>query len=138
MRRRKVRQRLRDSHSCRACGVQEGHRGTFPHGHGLASDDVEEVRRVLESGEARPNDDVGPQSALAFTLANGQLKNKMAMVKLLLAYGADASALREADDEDDGEHSSKKGSRPISKLLEEADPATRCVLLVFLEWTRRC
>ncbi|KAH9900848.1 P-loop containing nucleoside triphosphate hydrolase protein [Cubamyces lactineus] len=91
----------------------------------LASDDVEEVRRVLESGEARPNDDVGPQSALAFTLANGQLKNKMAMVKLLLAYGADASALREADDEDDGERSSKKGSRPISKLLEEADPATR-------------
>ncbi|KAJ8480779.1 hypothetical protein ONZ51_g6434 [Trametes cubensis] len=91
----------------------------------LASDDVEEVRRVLESGEARPNDDVGPQSALAFTLANGQLKNKMAMVKLLLAYGADASALREAEDEDDGESSSKRGSRPISKLLEEADPATR-------------
>ncbi|KAI9070060.1 hypothetical protein FKP32DRAFT_21591, partial [Trametes sanguinea] len=61
----------------------------------LASDNLEEVRRVLESGEARPNDDVGPQSALAFTLANDKLKNKMAMVKLLLAYGADASALRD-------------------------------------------
>ncbi|KAI0374638.1 hypothetical protein BV20DRAFT_1048686 [Pilatotrama ljubarskyi] len=91
----------------------------------LASDDVEEVRRVLESGEARPNDDVGPQSALAFTLANNQLKNKMAMVKLLLAYGADASALRDAEEDEDAERSSQKGSRPMSKLLEDADPATR-------------
>ncbi|KAI0351507.1 hypothetical protein OH77DRAFT_1429569 [Trametes cingulata] len=91
----------------------------------LASDDVEEVRRVLESGEARPNDDVGPQSALAFTLASNQLKNKMAMVKLLLAYGADASALRDVEEDEDGEQSSKRGSRPMSKLLEDADPATR-------------
>ncbi|KAI0636447.1 P-loop containing nucleoside triphosphate hydrolase protein [Trametes polyzona] len=93
----------------------------------LASDDIAEVRRVLESGEAQVNDDVGPQSALAFTLANPQLKNKMAMVKLLLAYGADASALRDAeeDEEGGGERSSKRGSRPFSKLLEDADPATR-------------
>ncbi|KAI0647576.1 P-loop containing nucleoside triphosphate hydrolase protein [Trametes meyenii] len=91
----------------------------------LASDDVEEVRRVLESGEARPNDDIGPQSALAFTLASNQLKNKMAMVKLLLAYGADASALREPEAEEGQERSSKSGSRPVSKLLEDADPATR-------------
>ncbi|KAI8982900.1 P-loop containing nucleoside triphosphate hydrolase protein [Trametes punicea] len=91
----------------------------------LASDDVEEVRRVLESGEARPNDDVGPQSALAFTLANDQLKNKMAMVKLLLAYGADASALRNAEEDEGEDHSPTSGSRPVSKLLQSADPATR-------------
>ncbi|OJT10928.1 hypothetical protein TRAPUB_12549 [Trametes pubescens] len=91
----------------------------------LASDDLAEVRRVLESGEARPNDDVGPQSALAFTLANGQLKNKVAMVKLLLAYGADASALRDAEADEGDSRSGKRGSRPMSKLLEEADPATR-------------
>ncbi|KAH9848862.1 P-loop containing nucleoside triphosphate hydrolase protein [Lenzites betulinus] len=91
----------------------------------LASDDVDEVRRVLESGEARPNDDVGPQSALAFTLANGQLKNKIPMVKLLLAYGADASALRDPEEDEENGSSSKRGSQSLSKLLEGADPATR-------------
>lgn len=88
----------------------------------LASDSVEEVRRVLESGEARPNDDVGPQSALAFTLANDKLKNKMEMVKMLLAYGADTSVLQ-AEERD--ERSSRRGSGRLSKLLENVDPATR-------------
>ncbi|KAH9928488.1 P-loop containing nucleoside triphosphate hydrolase protein [Epithele typhae] len=92
----------------------------------LASDDVDAVRRVLESGEARPNDDVGPQSALAFTLANGQLKHRTEMVKLLLAYGADTAALRDAEaetrDEDAG---APPGASRLSNVLENLDPATR-------------
>ena len=98
----------------------------------LASDDVDAVRRVLESGEARPSDDVGPQSALAFTLANDQLKNKMQMVKLLLAYGADTAALRdpEAEAREEREQQQQGGgaarnSGRLSKVLEHLDPATR-------------
>ena len=91
----------------------------------LASDDVREVRRALESGEAGPNDDVGPQSALAFTLANDQLKNKMQMVKMLLAYGADTSTLRDPETEEQEERSSQRGSGRLSKLLANVDPATR-------------
>ena len=91
----------------------------------LASDDVEEVRRVLETGEAGVNDDVGPQSALAFTLSNPQLKNKMQMVKLLLAYGADTSVLHDPEEEEREERSSRPGSGRLSKLLEDVDPATR-------------
>ncbi|KAG2350087.1 P-loop containing nucleoside triphosphate hydrolase protein [Suillus weaverae] len=60
----------------------------------IASDDVNEVRQVLESGEAGPNDQVGPQSALAFTLTNDKLSHKNEIIKALLAYGADPSALR--------------------------------------------
>ncbi|KAI1791703.1 P-loop containing nucleoside triphosphate hydrolase protein [Ganoderma leucocontextum] len=91
----------------------------------LASDDVEEVRRVLESGEAGVNDDVGPQSALAFTLSNPQLKNKTEMVKLLLAYGADTSVLHDPEEEEREASTSRRGSGRLSKLLENVDPATR-------------
>ena len=55
----------------------------------IASDDVEQVRQVLESGEANPNDCFGPQSALAFTLTNDKLTKKLDIVKTLLSYGAD-------------------------------------------------
>lgn len=91
----------------------------------LASDDVGEVRRVLESGEAQPNDAVGPQTALAFTLTSTQLNNRIDMVKLLLAHGADPSAVmdggvgRGADTSQPGENVSP------SRLLESLDPATR-------------
>ncbi|EJF66311.1 P-loop containing nucleoside triphosphate hydrolase protein, partial [Dichomitus squalens LYAD-421 SS1] len=91
----------------------------------LASDNVEEVRRVLESGEANINDDAAPQSALAFTIANDQLKNKMKMVKLLLAYGADTSVLRDAEEDEREERSSRRGSGRLSRLLQNVDPATR-------------
>jgi hypothetical protein len=60
----------------------------------IASDDVSEVRRVLENGEANPNDTVGPQSALQFALTNDQLTNKLDIVKTLLAFGADPSHLK--------------------------------------------
>ena len=59
----------------------------------IASDDVAEVERVLASGEAQPNDDVGPQSALEFALRNDRLIHRTEIVKALLAYGADPSAL---------------------------------------------
>ena len=55
----------------------------------IASDDVEQVRQVLESGDADPNDCFGPQSALAFTLTNDKLTKKLDIVKTLLSYGAD-------------------------------------------------
>ncbi|KAG1723690.1 hypothetical protein EDB19DRAFT_347124 [Suillus lakei] len=98
----------------------------------IASDDVNEVRQVLESGEAGPNDQVGPQSALAFTLTNDKLSHKNEIVKALLAYGADPSALRNPDlnpsaqassEADQGVSSSH--SQPGETMPEGMDPATR-------------
>ena len=60
----------------------------------IASDDVEQVRQVLESGEADPNDSFGPQSALAFTLTNDKLTKKLDIVKTLLSYGADPTTAK--------------------------------------------
>lgn len=101
----------------------------------LASDNPAEVRRVLESGEAGPNDAVGPQSALAFTLASTQLTHRTEMVKLLLAYGADPSALAEHARARPGSRMSRASlesvlrdeSNPMSSILEDMDPATRFV-----------
>lgn len=61
----------------------------------IASDNVNEVRRVLTSGEADPNDQVGPHSALQFTLENRELKNRLTIVKELLAFGADAGSIQQ-------------------------------------------
>jgi hypothetical protein len=93
----------------------------------IASDDVDQVRQVLESGEAGPNDSVGPQSALAFTLTNDKLAHKQEIVKALLAYGANPTALQnptlnpapriEGGDEPSGP--------PSETTLEGMDPATR-------------
>ncbi|KII88159.1 hypothetical protein PLICRDRAFT_111552 [Plicaturopsis crispa FD-325 SS-3] len=100
----------------------------------IASDDPEQVRRVLESGEAGPNDQVGPQSALAFTLTNDQLTHKMEIVKALLAYGADPSALKNPEHNpprsdsrlgsNDGD-GSPTPTPPPPTMLEGMDPATR-------------
>ena len=60
----------------------------------IASDDVDQVRQVLESGDADPNDCLGPQSALAFTLTNDKLTKKLDIVKTLLAYGADPNTAK--------------------------------------------
>ncbi|KAI0340034.1 P-loop containing nucleoside triphosphate hydrolase protein [Trametopsis cervina] len=97
----------------------------------IASDNVEEVRRVLQTGEASPNDDVGPQSALAFALTSNQLKHKAEMVKLLLAHGADPSSLKAIPGhsqqssvasvtDPESEHGTRS-SNPVAL----ADPATR-------------
>ncbi|KAL5529535.1 hypothetical protein ACEPAG_5520 [Sanghuangporus baumii] len=59
----------------------------------IASDNPAEVERVLASGEARPNDVIGPQSALEFALTNDALVNKTEIVKTLLAFGADVSTV---------------------------------------------
>ncbi|KIY62569.1 P-loop containing nucleoside triphosphate hydrolase protein [Cylindrobasidium torrendii FP15055 ss-10] len=82
----------------------------------IASDDPEEVRRVLATGEAGPNDNVGPQSALAFTLGNDQLAHKLDIVKVLLEYGADTSELKDQD-------------QALAKvLMDQVDDATRYYL----------
>ncbi|KZP08725.1 P-loop containing nucleoside triphosphate hydrolase protein [Athelia psychrophila] len=94
----------------------------------IASDDVAQVRQVLESGEAGPNDQVGPQSALAFTLTNDRLQHKMEIVKALLAYGADPSALQNPELNPPHRQSmsgSLVPSTPVSTLREGMDPATR-------------
>lgn len=97
----------------------------------IASDDVEEVRKVLESGEAGPNDEVGPQSALAFTLTANNLNHKMEIVKLLLAHGANPSTLRDGNHSGSssaGGHSdfdSGHGTPSMTAVIENADPATR-------------
>ncbi|KLO14915.1 P-loop containing nucleoside triphosphate hydrolase protein [Schizopora paradoxa] len=59
----------------------------------IASDDPAAVEQVLASGEVRPNDDIGPQSALEFALTNDALSHRTEIVKTLLAYGADPSSL---------------------------------------------
>ena len=63
----------------------------------IASDDIEQVRQVLESGDANPNDSFGPQSALAFTLTNDKLTKKLDIVKTLLSYGADPSTAKKIE-----------------------------------------
>ncbi|KAI6166826.1 P-loop containing nucleoside triphosphate hydrolase protein [Pisolithus thermaeus] len=90
----------------------------------IASDDVEQVRKVLESGEAGPNDPVGPQSALAFTLTNDRLARKNDIVKVLLAYGADPSALRNPALNPTARTESNM-CPPLETTLEGMDPATR-------------
>ncbi|EIW84788.1 P-loop containing nucleoside triphosphate hydrolase protein [Coniophora puteana RWD-64-598 SS2] len=96
----------------------------------IASDDPEAVKRVLESGEAGPNDRLGPQSALAFALTNEKLANKAAIVKALLAYGANPASLSKADmnpprSASHGSARSTLGELPFSTTLEGMDPATR-------------
>lgn len=93
----------------------------------LASDNIDEVQRVLSSGEAGPNDDVGPQSALAFTLTARQLKHRQEMVKLLLAHGADPAAVKQIHPSRPasaaGSH--EDSSEPLPDPLEELDHATK-------------
>lgn len=97
----------------------------------IASDNVDEVRRVLESGEAGPNDDVGPQSALAFALTAGNLAHRKDIVKLLLAHGANPASLRAQPG-----HSARSSVSSYAQaagadggvlpdVLESLDPATR-------------
>ncbi|KAF5373705.1 hypothetical protein D9758_000958 [Tetrapyrgos nigripes] len=83
----------------------------------LASDNADEVQRVLESnsqnntvksGSEQPqvgaNDTIGPnaQSALEFTLTNEALKNKLDIVKVLLEHGADPAKSGFASKNQDG------------------------------------
>jgi len=93
----------------------------------IASDDVEQVRQVLASGDASPNEFVGPQSALAFTLMNDQLVHKMEIVKTLLAFGADPKVVTTVKEEDLG--MSRAGTErpppPSNPLLAALDPATK-------------
>lgn len=97
----------------------------------IASDNVDEVRRVLESGEAGPNDDVGPQSALAFALTAGNLGHRKDIVKLLLGHGANPASLRAQPG-----HSARSSVSSFAQaagtdgvvrpdMLENLDPATR-------------
>ena len=78
----------------------------------IASDDVSQVQAVLESGEANPNDQVGPQSALKFALTNDQLTNRLDIVKTLLAYGADPAGLKNSSS--GGQEHSRRSSVVIS------------------------
>lgn len=93
----------------------------------IASDDVAQVKRVLESGDARPNDQVGPQSALAFTLTNDKLHHKMEIVKTLLAFGADPSVLKKPELNLPPRDISLSVT-PSTTLLDGMDPATRYFL----------
>lgn len=97
----------------------------------IASDNVDEVRRVLESGEAGPNDDVGPQSALAFALTANNLKHKTDIVKLLLAHGANPSSLRSSSGHGAGRSSVSSFGQATgadagrADIFANVDPATR-------------
>jgi hypothetical protein len=104
----------------------------------IASDKVDEVRQVLESGHAGPNEAIGPQSALEFALTNDQLTHKMEIVKLLLAYGANPRVARnyiEKQRPTDVDPRTKTeltepDSSPVVRttILEGVDAATRFVL----------
>jgi len=95
----------------------------------IVSDDVAQVKRMLQSGDAGLNDHVGPQSALAFTLTNDKLKHKMEIVKALLAFGADPSALKNPElnppQRDVLPEVEVDANVPPTTLLEGMDPATR-------------
>ncbi|KAH9484421.1 hypothetical protein JR316_0003903 [Psilocybe cubensis] len=107
----------------------------------IASDNVDEVRHVLDSGEVDPNETVGPQSALMFALTNDKLSNKLEIVKTLLAYGADpataknvvmshsrSSSFEGQEEEVQGEALPSPSSDPPKTLMDEIDPATRYYL----------
>ncbi|KAG6873804.1 hypothetical protein C0995_011029 [Termitomyces sp. Mi166 len=101
----------------------------------IASDDVKQVRRVLEAGDAGPNDSVGPQSALTFALTNEQLTNKIEIVKTLLAYGADPKAIVQSAPAsgplsnslslNERQNSHDEATSPRPSLMDTLDPATR-------------
>lgn len=105
----------------------------------IASDDVAAVKEVLESGDAGPNDAVGPQTALEFALTNDQLVNKMEIVKTLLAYGADPRAVKQPNSVVAQRRSSRvvegvatsgdAPEPPTASLLDDVDPALRYVFL---------
>lgn len=61
----------------------------------IAKNSAQEVERLLQVGEAKPNDKAGPEDlpALAFALANEQLTDKTQIVKSLLSHGADPSSV---------------------------------------------
>ncbi|PPQ84066.1 hypothetical protein CVT25_003669 [Psilocybe cyanescens] len=102
----------------------------------IASDNVDEVRRVLDAGEADPNETVGPQSALMFALTNDKLSNRLDIVKTLLAYGADPTAAKNvaaphssSEGQEEEEEGESQASEHLSKtLMDEIDPATRYYL----------
>lgn len=97
----------------------------------IASDDPTAVRAVLERGDVGPNDDVGPQSALAFALTADGLSHRSEIVKTLLAFGADPAVLadptrnppRRDDTSEDGDFGIM--SPPRATALDGMDPATR-------------
>ncbi|KDR73661.1 hypothetical protein GALMADRAFT_228107 [Galerina marginata CBS 339.88] len=100
----------------------------------IASDNVDQVREVLESGDANPNETVGPQSALEFVLTNDKLSNKLDIVKTLLAYGADPAVAKnipapDAPRQEQGEQQTGlEDNCQMKTLLDELDPATRYYL----------
>jgi hypothetical protein len=92
----------------------------------IASDNVEQVKQVLASGGVNPNEAVGPQSALAFTLTNGELTNKLEIVKALLAYGADPESVKGVEAPASGsfeETTTAAEKKPV--VVEDLDYATR-------------
>ena len=93
----------------------------------IASDDVTEVKRVLESGDAGPSDKVGPQTALEFALTNQHLRHKVEIVKMLLAYGADPRDVkqRRASRVVGGD---VLGESSMASLMDNIDPAIRYVI----------
>ncbi|KAF8912123.1 P-loop containing nucleoside triphosphate hydrolase protein [Gymnopilus junonius] len=103
----------------------------------IASDNVDEVKQALGSGDVNPNEVVGPQSALAFALTNDKLSNKLDIIKTLLAYGADPGVAKsitmpesthQASGQNYSEESEPEGSHLVRTLMDELDPATRYYL----------
>jgi len=89
----------------------------------IASDDVAEVKRVLESGDAGPSDKVGPQTALEFVLTNEHLQHKVEIVKTLLAYGADPRDVKQQCASRVG--GDVPGESSMASLMDQFDPAIR-------------
>lgn len=105
----------------------------------IASDNVDEVKEALERGDVDPNEDVGPQSALAFALTNDKLSNKLDIIKTLLAYGANPAVAKgitvpepshQTSGQDDPEESEPEKSHHTRTLMDELDPATKFVIRV--------
>lgn len=89
----------------------------------IASDDPDQVRQVLESGAADPNEVVGPQAALAFALKNENLTNRLEIVKTLLAFGANPEKALAKDGE--AAKAEEGGGGGEEELEASLDPATK-------------
>jgi hypothetical protein len=93
----------------------------------IASDDPAAVERVLASGDAAPNDDVGPQSALEFAMKNESLTKKTEIVKVLLAYGADPTSVTGVGADTSGSGDVKGKGKEKEVAVEDVDGAVRDV-----------
>lgn len=103
----------------------------------IASTKPDEVARLLATGEASPNETVGPHDmhALTFAMENmanadpAMLPQMEEVVATLLSYGADPNVLEEEKNKLHPSDQSQSGTNPLVKLVHFERPS---YLLIFV------